>query len=511
MPDPGRKITIRLVEGDPDSDVQLSLVEEATTVEGSGLYFQRRNPKFNNGEDTSRVYAVRKVTHRKRKPEDAADDEDQTINVEVIFEMTTAEGSGQYFNRRIYTLNWDEITAKRRTHIKRVFRRNDDGSKDEDIWIDVRRKDQFVTLEGSGQYFRRRQQTMLWDDEDDDNPFDKNILPTDPAPIDFKKAYRLDFFQDVVNINAGIPLLVIAVTNRATGELPGVILSFRDMAFFTFNSPLVPAVPAPPPPSTAPAKPQIPARVQILASFATAFGLTYPNGVDAPPSISDPFTADMKKKLLYWDTGGFVGTTSVGVTIFINLNKYKQGGKKTALFSVEIPANVSIGDLARRHVFGADFTGFNHGFGTPISYSELDFIDPGPDSDFKSLAAQKLVAQQRANDARDVALAALHAADPASTLDVGEVYDLGKINPDDPDPIQDTRNTKIQTYTFRGGKTFPLKDGLPDLTKTEWKTVAGDPRWIDTQTKTVDAPGPFPATSVKIALDLTTLKVTLTV
>lgn len=236
MPEPGRKITIQLDPDDPDSTVELSLVETLETKEGSGKDFQRRITRFNNGENASRVIAIRKITHKKRLPglewqgpgqplvfsdeEDDEDDDEQTIEVEVIFEMTTEEGSGAGFRRRIYKLNWDEESNLRNSHIKRIRNKDDPG-----IWIDVRRKDQFITFENSGQMYRRRLTSVAWDDGADDNPFDNNALVAEPVRMG--KPVRLDFLQDIVNISRKrnqfitLHLEYIQMGTRISFEFPG--------------------------------------------------------------------------------------------------------------------------------------------------------------------------------------------------------------------------------------------------------------------------------------------------
>lgn len=326
---PGRKITIQLDPDDEESNVELSLVDELITKEQAGQYFQRRITKFNNGEDTSRVYAVREITHKKRLPgmewkgpdrppefsdeEDDEDDDEQKLNVEVIFEMTTQEGSGQTYRKRIYKLNWDGETNFRNTHIKRIFRKDENGEKDPDIWIDVRRKDQFITFEGSGLFFRRRLTSVAWDDGEDDNPFDTNDLPALPAPTDPDQPYRLDFLQDIVNINIGGPILAITFTATHSGGLNTITES---------TSIHTPAAPE--------ADPPLPIFGGTLNAPELYLNQSVTTSADGEfPDIENPITKEMREHMVMWHApdgtvsigGGSVGTFRT--TVLINLARFR--------------------------------------------------------------------------------------------------------------------------------------------------------------------------------------------
>lgn len=242
MPVAGRKIKVRTSMDDDDSVVELSLNQSLTTFEGSGQSFTRRVMKLNNSREidaSSRTVAIREIHHRKRLPEDDEDDPDQKIRVYVIIEMRTEESSGANFRRRIYGLDPNKETNKRVTHIKRVFGVNEDGSKNEDVWLDMLRKDFFETEENAGQMFWRRKQKMIWNDEADDNEFDKNDLVAEPLPDDPKDPVMTDFVQDIVNVSSGgvaefeIEQTVLGVTNPAQATLTQNNTKVEDAVKFT--------------------------------------------------------------------------------------------------------------------------------------------------------------------------------------------------------------------------------------------------------------------------------------
>lgn len=205
MPVSKRKTLVQVDPDDPDAVVEYCDPESITTFEGSGEnYFARILQLNNSKKNTSRITVVRKIYHRKRLLDDEEDDPDGAfINVEVILQTVTTESSGEFFRRRIQGLNPNDKTNERKFHIKRVFGKNPDGTKNEDVWLDDKRWDEFFTSENSGFMFIRRQWKMLWDDESDDNDFDKNDLVALPAPTDPAEAYRPSFGHDIVNISPG--------------------------------------------------------------------------------------------------------------------------------------------------------------------------------------------------------------------------------------------------------------------------------------------------------------------
>lgn len=215
MPTAGRKITVQIGD-DPDALVEYSIPETITTFEGSGPKYQARVMKLNNGDDFfSRTVAIREIHHKKRLKDDDDDDKDTKINVEVILEMTTEEGSGPTFRRRISSFNPNDETNGRKFHIKRLYGKNPDGTPNKDLWVDDKRWDEFTTTENSGPMFWRRIWKFLWEDESDDNDFDKNDLTAAPPPTDIEKAYRVGLGQDIVNVSTLPPDVLVLIISRS--------------------------------------------------------------------------------------------------------------------------------------------------------------------------------------------------------------------------------------------------------------------------------------------------------
>lgn len=330
-PDAGTKITVQLDPDDPDSTVELTLAGRLTIVENSGPTFQRYNYVFNNDGPSSRVVAIREITHKKRLPgmewrgggkplafvsdEDDEDDDNQKIKTEVIVALTTQSGSGKDFDRSIYRCDPANFLKWRKGHIKRIFGKNKDGSKDPDRWLDIFRKDQFVSFDGAGPNYQCQLITVAWPDAEDDNPFDTNDLRALPAPTDLSAAYGLDFLQDIVNLNGGSPLLVFSFENTWAG---GPDQGQADAQLST------PAAPKAKPPVTKHGNGD-PDFLFLLGAYFSVDGVT--------PPVKNPVTPEMTKHLLAWtlpvfhSAGPDSGTWRFNT--FVNLSRLKTKAAST--------------------------------------------------------------------------------------------------------------------------------------------------------------------------------------
>lgn len=499
-PDAGKKITVQLDPDDPDSAVELTLVEKLSLRENSGVTFQRYNYEFNNGDDTSRTVAIREITHKKRLPgkewngggkplkdseaEDDDDDDGQKIKTEVIVKLTTEHGSGHEFERSIYGLDPLDPLRWRKGHIKRIFGKNPDGSKNEDLWLDIFRKDQFVSFDGEGPAYQAQLITVAWPDAEDDNLFDSNDLIAEPAPSDPTTPVRTDFLQDIVNINVGTPILVLIL--EAT--------SYQTGANFGVNWPEIPAIERPP----LPAIPAIPAGGAGFASEEQSISGTF-------SPIENPLTADMRKNMRAWtlqdrytdmELGYFTTnpwgppalapnnnftlitvTETYSSTLFINLARFVRTPGPFFLELI-IPA---LPDQAVYNVLGPwwwSVTIEGHDAGN-VPFSETDYV-----TGFDSVNANDQGAFMVANALLQGALDA-------------HVTDITKMMPEFPPDPPETQTWTLRAETYgAGAKNFTLDDhSLPTWPKVDKMKPVSTAEIGDSATS------PEPQKKYKITLD----------
>ncbi len=199
----GRK---KRIKGPGDKFVDIPIVEEAQFSHSKGAIFHRRKYKFINDDKehpTTRKVKAKTITHRaigvNGGPPDSGDDQDRpqdTVQVEVIQEITTKTGSGPTYNKYISKLTHDppeNPEPGRKTHTVRI--RNPAHSH---WWVDVERTLEYTTKTGTGPTFKRYIHKIDWDHDSFNNV---SALPLDDDPdTGFDPPWRLDPYQNIVNV-----------------------------------------------------------------------------------------------------------------------------------------------------------------------------------------------------------------------------------------------------------------------------------------------------------------------
>lgn len=221
-----RETSVRKVCPDPaegGSVVKLKVIDKISFIDEKAQY-QEFQYSFNNGPSADRVV----------KKERVAD----ILDVERIQKLSVIDAKDAY-QESLFSFLTFQPGVHLKTHRKKIYALNSDGTKDESVWIEVERVDQISFVDPKTQH-QEYIYELKWPDKSNPEWDYQNLTPvvTSYDKTSINPPWRLDPFQNIVDTSFGKWDYMIATLFWGGRELFDSILSWFPSTRYTTEQPV---------------------------------------------------------------------------------------------------------------------------------------------------------------------------------------------------------------------------------------------------------------------------------
>lgn len=196
MPQETSRFTRTIKVKNPDDESQYVALKIIDEISFRDRRFQEYVYTFNNNAEAARQVRVEEIG-----------DGDNKLRVERIEKLSNRDDK-QRFQEYIWEYLTEEPPRHLVTHDVKIYATDENGNKDEDVWIKVRRVDKLFVMDEK-ERFQETELELVWPSDED---YDYTGLGT---LYDQEPPYRIDPFQAIIDASWGSKcMLVFYETNK---------------------------------------------------------------------------------------------------------------------------------------------------------------------------------------------------------------------------------------------------------------------------------------------------------